>query len=86
MLKLLLLIAVVAGAYYGFRYFKTKEKAEADAKVAPPPEAPPVRASDTRQPRAESPAEDMVACPACGTYRPAGSATCSNTGCPTRQG
>ncbi len=86
MLKYLLLISVIAAAYYGYRYYnrleeaklKAAEEAKLREQAKPPAEAP--RPSQA----AEMGGEDMVACPGCGTYRPVGVTTpCETPGCPT---
>lgn len=69
MLKYLLLILVIAAAWYGWRYVNRKPV----ARQAPP------------EPKAEPPkvlAEDLKPCPVCGTYTaaPAGQ-TCGRPEC-----
>lgn len=92
MLKFLLLIGVIAAAYYGYKYYgrweaaqaeRDKQKAAAEAEAQrlrqqAPPAANPQPASQA----AEMGGEDMVACPGCGTYRPVGAkAACDTPGC-----
>lgn len=73
MLKYLLLILLVAGAWYGFRYVNRK----ADAKPpVTPPEPPP-------QVKEEARAEDLKPCPVCGAYLAESSAkSCGREACP----
>ena len=56
MLKYLILILVIAGAWYGWRYMNRKP---ADKTPAPPP--------PVQQPPKVA-AEDLKPCPVCGTY------------------
>ncbi|WP_428245850.1 hypothetical protein [Ferrovibrio sp.] len=87
MLKYLLLIGVIAAAYYGYRYYNrleaAKQKAAEDARLREQAQHP---AQPSAQPAraAEMAGEDMVACPGCGTYRPVGATTpCDTPGCST---
>jgi len=82
MLKFLLLIAVIAGAYYGFRYLNRREAEKAAEKLRRE-QAPGQQSAQQsgRQPAPSPASEDMVACPACGTYRPASSPQCDTPGC-----
>ena len=69
MLKYLLLILVIAGVWYGFRYVN-KKKAAAPP-VTPPPAQPQVKA------------EDMTACRVCGAYvAEATVKSCGRNDCP----
>ena len=71
--KLLILAAVVAVAWFGFRWWQRQQI----AKREPPRRAPHQRgrAGDV---------EDMRACPTCGTYVTAGSGPCERADCPRR--
>lgn len=72
MLKYLLLILLIAGVWYGYRYVNRKKAA--GEKVTPPPPRPPVTA------------EDMVACRICGTYvAPSAAKSCGRADCPYPQ-
>lgn len=83
MLKFLLLIAVIVGAYYGFRYLNRREAEKAAEKLRRESQPPSHSAGQPKQnPSAAQPAsEDMVACPVCGTYRPASAPNCDTPGC-----
>ncbi len=82
--KLLVLAAVIAAVWYGFKFVgRLQDAREAEQKL---------RAGGTRQPkarrrRAKQPAapeaEDMVECPVCQAYVPArGASRCERPGCP----
>ncbi len=84
--KLLVLAAVIAAVWYGFKFVgRLQDAREAEQKL---------RASGTRQPKArgrwakrpaapEAEAEDMVECPVCQAYVPArGASRCERPGCP----
>ncbi len=79
MLKFLLLIAVIAGAYYGYRYLNRREAEKAAEKLRREAQPPASREPPPQTPQAAS--EDMVACPSCGTYRPASAQGCDTPGC-----
>ncbi|WP_298726026.1 hypothetical protein [uncultured Ferrovibrio sp.] len=73
MLKYLLLILVIAGVWYGFRYVNRK-KAVGDKPAADTVDS---------QPRRPVTAEDMVACSVCGIYVAPGAAkSCGQQNCP----
>ena len=85
--KLLVLAAVIAAVWYGFKFVGRLQDARAAEQK--------LRAGGARQPKArwrrskqpaapEAPeAEDMVACPVCQIYVPAhGAARCERAGCP----
>lgn len=63
MLKFLLLLLLIAAAWYGWRYINRKPANKTPAPAEPPP-APPA------QERAKTVAEDLKPCPVCGTYMP----------------
>ncbi len=87
--KLLVLAAVIAAVWYGFKFVgRLQDAREAEQKL---------RAGATRQPKArwrrakqpaapeaaEAEAEDMVECPVCQAYVPArGASRCERPGCP----
>jgi hypothetical protein len=56
MLKYLLLILVIAGVWYGWRYMNRRPAAKTPAPPPPAPEPP------------KAVAEDLKPCPVCGTY------------------
>lgn len=69
MLKYLLLILIVAGVWYGYRYVNRKK--DAGEPVTPP------------APKSQVGAEDLAACPVCGAYVGAKSAkSCGRGDCP----
>lgn len=70
--KLLILAAVIAVVWFGFRWWQRQQLAKR--------EAPPRRAAQQRG-RAGN-VEDMRACPTCGTYVTAGSGPCERVDCP----
>lgn len=70
MLKYLLLILVIAGVWYGYRYVNRKKTAAGEP-VTPPPAHPQVKA------------EDMSACRVCGAYVAEATAkSCGRNDCP----
>ncbi len=82
--KLLVLAAIIAAVWYGFKFVgRLQDAREAEQKL---------RAGGSRQPkarwrRAKQPAapeaEDMVECPVCQAYVPArGASRCERSGCP----
>jgi uncharacterized protein len=78
--KILVLVAVIALIWFGFRWFERWQKesraaAEKDARLA---------GGSSPSPRgAPAPAEEMTACRVCGTYVAAGSArACGRPNCP----
>ena len=82
--KLLVLAAVIAAVWYGFKFIgRLQDAREADQKL---------RAGGTRQPKARwrrskqpaaPEAEDMVECPVCQIYVPThGASRCKRPGCP----
>ncbi len=85
MLKFLLLIAVIAGAYYGYRYLNRREAEKAAEKLrreqAPAAPQAPAAQAPASQASSQPASEDMVACPVCGTYRPASAPRCDTPGC-----
>lgn len=97
MLKFLLLIGVIAAAYYGYKYYgrwqeaqeaARQKQAEAEAEAArlrrQQAGQPPAAPAGSSNAAAEMGGEDMVACPGCGTYRPVGAkGPCETPGCPT---
>ena len=82
--KLLVLAAVIAAVWYGFKFVGRLQDARAAEQK--------LRAGGTRRPKArwrrsEQPAapeaEDMVECPVCQAYVPAhGASRCERAGCP----
>ena len=77
MLKFLLLLLAVAGVWYGFRYVNRPRHVAR----RPPPAAPQAEARTEATPQAR--AEDMTACPVCGTYVAESTArSCGRGDCP----
>jgi uncharacterized protein len=79
--KLLLLAIVLGAIWYGLKYLQARDRtlarAAADAAVARE------RARPARRSAAGS-AEEMVKCPACGTYVAPDARACGRAGCPYR--
>lgn len=74
--KILVLVAVIAAVWFGFRWFQRWEKERAARQAAGNGGA-----GDRPQPQVT--AEDMTACRVCGTYVAARSArACGRAGCP----
>lgn len=63
-MKYLVLIAIVAAVWYGWRYVNRKPLAKTPAPAAP--QTPPAAQPPQDQTRAG--AEDLKPCPVCGTY------------------
>ena len=85
--KLLVLAAVIAAVWYGFKFVgRLQDAREAEQKLrAGGARQPKARWRRSKQPAApEAPeAEDMVACPVCQAYVPAhGASRCERAGCP----
>lgn len=80
--KILLTVAVAFAAWYAFRWFKRLAERE---ESRPAPRRRPAAGAD-RQAAAKpmGPVEDLIACPACGDYGPAGAAPCARADCPRR--
>jgi hypothetical protein len=75
--KVIVLVAVIAVIWFGFRWFQRWEKEQAARNAAAP------RAPDRNGDARQLAAEDMVACRVCGAYVAPGSATsCGKSGCP----
>lgn len=70
--KILLLAAVVAAVWYGYRWWQRVQKVTRDEEAI------------LARERARAPSgEDMVKCPACDTYlSPKGARSCGRTECP----
>jgi len=77
MLKFLLLIALAVLGYYAYKFYKLQEA----AKLRRQQESQPVDKAEAGQKGAEIQAEDMVACPTCGVYRPRSKPDCETPGC-----
>jgi uncharacterized protein len=84
MLKFLLLILILLGVWYGFRYVN---RPQGDKRR--PPQAPPRagaggdRGAAPSQGQPQPRAEDMTACPVCGTYVAESTArSCGRGDCP----
>ncbi|MGQ0663161.1 MAG: hypothetical protein ACT4P2_06160 [Pseudomonadota bacterium] len=74
--KLLLLVAVVAIVWFGFRWFQRWERERREG-------AKPRLEKDKRRAGGSSlAAEDMTACPVCGAFVAERAASCGRRGCP----
>jgi uncharacterized protein len=71
--KILLIAAVVAAAWYGFKYLTRPEK---DDELPKPGGGPKGGARAV---------EDMVRCAVCGAYQARGAGPCERTDCPARR-
>ena len=79
--KILLVAAVIAAVWYGFKYLSRKaDKDEAEDKRAAKPgrDAAPGRGGETQA------VEDMVRCAVCGAYQARHAAPCERRDCPAR--
>lgn len=77
MLKFLLLILIITGVWYGFRYVNRPRGG------GPPAARPEPRPDGQSQSPAQMRAEDMTACPVCGTYVAESTArSCGRGDCP----
>ena len=83
--KLLLLAAIIAAVWYGFKFVGRLQDAR-DAQAGKParkPRWPGKRRKETKAAGGEGEAEDMVQCPVCQAYVPARSAqSCGRADCP----
>ena len=74
--KLLVLIAIIAAVWYGFKAIGRLEKAQ-KARVRVEKPAPPPKSAR------EEGAQEMIQCPKCGSYVPSGAVMdCGREGCP----
>jgi hypothetical protein len=81
--KLLLLVALIAVIWFGFRWFERWERERRTGSSARPGQVGRGGDAGVGQPRAREPAaEEMTACPICGTYVAAGARSCGRTNCP----
>lgn len=71
--KILLLAAIVAAVWYGFRWWNAQQV----ARQAQPPAA-------KTQGRRTAPVEDMRACPTCGVFVAISAGPCQREDCPLR--
>jgi len=76
--KLIVLAAVVAVVWYGFKFLgRLQEARKAEAKLREADGGRPAKKADhhkaARAAKAETEVEDLVACPGCGAYIQAGS-------------
>ncbi|SLN72489.1 hypothetical protein [Oceanibacterium hippocampi] len=76
-LKLLVLAAVVAGVWYGFKYLSRDT-----AKVGRKAEEAPAKAPKGRRAPADPSVEEMQKCARCGTYVTGDARDCGRAGCP----
>lgn len=73
--KLIVLAAVVAAVWFGFRYLQARDRALAAARrAAEPPSG--------RVGRGAAPAEELVKCPVCATYVASAAGACGRGDCP----
>ena len=75
--KLVILVAVIAIIWFGFRWFERweKERRAAERSAAQ-------LGRDRGRGTADRQAEDMTACPVCGTYVSAAARACGRANCP----
>lgn len=80
--KLIVLIAIIAGVWYGFRWFqRLQDKRAREDKVLKDK-----KAKSDGGGSAKNAIEDMVKCPACGTFVASLSGgTCGQESCPGRK-
>ena len=81
--KLIVLAAVIAAVWYGFKFVGRLEQSRKDAaKAAAKPASGAAKTAKTAGP---GDAEDMVSCPVCGDYVAAvGAGPCDRADCPHR--
>ncbi len=82
--KLMVLVAVIAAVWYGFKFIgRLQDAREVEQKLRPGGcRQPKARWRRAKQPAAPE-AEDMVECPVCQAYVPArGASRCERPGCP----
>ena len=78
--KILLVAAVIAAVWYGFKYLSRKaDKDEAEDKRAAKP-----RRDAAPGPDGARAVEDMVRCAVCGAYQARNAAPCERRDCPAR--
>ena len=80
--KLLLLVALIAIIWFGFRWFERWEKERRDQSRGPAGRVGRDRATGMPPGGHDRAAEEMTACPICGTYVAAGARSCGRTNCP----
>jgi uncharacterized protein len=80
--KILLIAAVVAAVWYGFKYLTRPEKDEAEDRRASKPKPGPSAGGASGGARA---VEDMVRCPVCGAYQARNAGPCERRDCPARR-
>lgn len=73
--KILLFVAVVAVIWFGWRYFRIREK---ELDIA----AERAKSKDVAKAEMDASAQTMKACPVCKAFVAAGSAPCGRAGCP----
>ncbi len=82
--KILLLVAVIAAVWFGWRWIArvdAQRRAALNRRPAPSSKADPGRTAAAPPPRME--AEDMEKCPECGAYvAPRSAVSCGRPGCP----
>lgn len=82
--KILVLAGIVLAVWYGFKFLgklDKKRKAEAALREKTVPRQGAGRGRSAGS-FGDSAVEDMVACPGCGTYMPAGRKSCGSPDCP----
>jgi len=81
--KLLVLAAIVAAVWYGFKYYTRIEAKRAAERLKAERQGGRRTAKRESDEDAETPAETMVQCPVCKVYQPAGdTAPCDRADCP----
>jgi len=76
--KILLIAAVMAAVWYGFKYLTRPEKDAAEDKRAQKPKPGPAAGGGARA------VEDMVRCRVCGAYQARNAGPCERKDCPAR--
>ena len=74
--KLLVLVAVIAIIWFGFRWFERWERERRTGGRTPS------QLGRERRSTTSRPTEDMVACPICGTYVAGAARSCGRANCP----
>ena len=78
--KLIVLVAVVAAAWFGIRYLQIRSEAPRRGARSAAPERPPASGARPGGPAAAT--EDLVKCPVCATYVTRGARSCGRADCP----
>jgi hypothetical protein len=73
--KILLFVAVIAVFWFGWRYFRIREK---ELEIA----AEKAKSKDVAKAEIDAAAQTMVSCPVCKAFVAAGTKACGRAGCP----